>query len=415
VHRWICVDVIHDAMIRRWPSRGPRIGDTPRMRSSILMLGLVVGEVAAGCGFRSPAGATTDGDAGSDSGTDGNGGCTTFAMLVNTCRLSFEADLIVDGSASYDTDAHVLMIGGTATPFAVLTVQLGPDQFDVISAHDVHLERSATLRATGSHGLAIIASHDFLIDTDAQIDVSKGGAGARTSCPDGATQGGNNGNGAGGGGGGGFGGAGGNGGDGNFDGAHAPGGSQGKAESSFPIGFHGGCPGADGGTGDLSGGAGGQGGGALYLVAAGRMVFTSAEPLDAGGAGGRGGGHSGSNGDSGGGGGGSGGLLILEAPQVLASGATIAANGGGGGEGSDRSNGGGNGLPGGVTTNPAPGGSGGADSGSEGGDGGSASGPDGGSVTENADGGGGGGGGGVGFIRIFSPNPMFGHVSPTPG
>src|ERR1051325_9313871 len=68
VHRWICVDVIHDAMIRGCPSCGPRIGDTPRMRSSILMLGLVVGEVAAGCGFHSPAGAAPDGGAGGDSG-----------------------------------------------------------------------------------------------------------------------------------------------------------------------------------------------------------------------------------------------------------------------------------------------------------------------------------------------------------
>jgi hypothetical protein len=359
------------------------------------------------------------GDGGPDGGPgdDGsNGGCTSFATLVNTCRLSFEADLVLNGSASYDTDAHVLMIGGTATPFAVLTVQLGSDQFDVISAHDVHLEQSATLRATGSHGLAIIASHDFLIDTDAQIDVSKGGAGARTTCPNGATPGGNNGNGAGGGGGGGFGGAGGSGGDGNHDGSPGQGGSQGKAEPSFPIGFHGGCPGADGGTGSLiPGGTGGPGGGALYLVAAGRMVFTSSAPLDAGGAGGRGGGHSGNNGDAGGGGGGSGGLLILEAPQILASGATIAANGGGGGEGSDRNGGGGNGLPGAVGTGPATGGSGGADSGSDGGNGGSAAGPAGQSVTAATDDGGGGGGGGVGFIRIFAPNAMFFAVSPMPG
>jgi hypothetical protein len=357
------------------------------------------------------------GDSGSGGpGDDGSaGGCTSFAALVNTCQLSFEADLIVNGAASYDTDAHVLMIGGTATPFALKTLMIGPDQVDVISAHDVHLEPSAILRATGSHGLAIIASHDFLIDTDAQIDVSRGGAGARTSCPGGATRGQSNNNGAGGGGGGGFGGAGGSGGGGNHDGPPAQGGSQGMAEPSFPIGFHGGCPGANGGTGDLPGGAGGQGGGALYLVAANRMAFPSSAPLDAGGGGGRGGGHIGNNGDAGGGGGGSGGLLYLEAPQILASGATIAANGGGGGEGSDGNGGGVDGAPGNLSTDRASGGSGGATSGSDGGEGGSAVGSAGLSVTANADGGGGGGGGGVGFIRIHSSQPMFLAVSPTPG
>jgi hypothetical protein len=386
------------------------------MRSSILVLGLVVGEVTAGCGFHSSAGAVADGGgAGSDRGIDGNGGCTSFATLVNTCQLAFDADLLVPGPASYDTDTHVLTIGGTTMPFALKTVMIGSDPVDVISAHDVHLGLSAALRATGSHGLAIIASNDIFIDTDAQIDVSNGGAGARTSCPNGATRGHNDGNGAGGGGGGGFGADGGNGGDGNHDGQPVQGGSQGKAELSFPIGFHGGCAGADGGIGDVPGGAGGQGGGALYIVAAGRMVFTSSAPLNAGGNGGQGGGRLGSNGDAGGGGGGSGGLLILEAPHILASVATIAANGGGGGEGSDRNGAGGNGAPAGVATERAPGGSGGAVTGSDGGDGGSANGTSGLSVTANADGGGGGGGGGVGFIRIRSGDAVFLAISPSPG
>src|SRR3954464_10454153 len=136
------------------------------MRASILMLGLVVGEAAAGCGFHSPSAAVVD--SGADTGSDGSGGCTSFAALVNTCQLSFDADLTVTGSASYDTDAHVLMIGGTAMPVALKTVMIGVDQIDVLSAHDVHLTPSAHLRATGSHGLAIIASNDFLIDIDAQ-------------------------------------------------------------------------------------------------------------------------------------------------------------------------------------------------------------------------------------------------------
>ncbi len=382
------------------------------MRSSIVVLGLVVGEVAAGCGFHSPAGAAADGGgAGSDRGIDG---CSSFATLVNTCQLSFDADLIVPGPASYDTDTHVLTIGGTTMPFALKTVMIGPDQVDVISAHDVHLGLSADLRATGSHGLAIIASHDFVIDTDAQIDVSNGGAGARTSCPKGATKGQTNGNGGGGGGGGGFGDDGGNGGDGNHDGPPGKGGPQGKAEPEFPVGFHGGCPGADGGTGDVAGGAGGKPGGALYVVAAGHMVFTSSAPLSAGGGGGQGGGHLGGNGDAGGGGGGSGGLLILEAPHIQATVATIAANGGGGGEGSDRNAGGASGAAGTLTADRAPGGSGGAVTGSEGGDGGSAAGTNGLSVTANADGGGGGGGGGVGFLRVRSGEAVFLAISPSP-
>lgn len=380
------------------------------------MLGLVVGEVAAGCGFHSPAGAAADSGAGSDTGHDGSGGCTSFATLVNTCQLSFDSDLIVDAAASYDTDSHVLVIGGTARSFALKTVMIGTDQVDVISAHDVHLGISARLRATGSHGLAIIANHDFLIDDDAQIDVSNGGAGARGGCPSGAARGQNNANGAGGGGGGGFGDDGGNGGDGNHDGPLAQGGSRGRADPAFPVGFHGGCPGADGGAGDDPGGAGGKGGGALYVVAADRMVFTSSAPLSAGGSGGAGGTRNGSgnNGDAGGGGGGSGGLLILEAPHILAAVATIAANGGAGGEGSDRNGGGASGGAATLSADRATGGSGGSTTGSDGGDGGSAEGTAGLSVTQNADGGGGGGGGGAGFIRVRSGDPVFLAISPSP-
>jgi hypothetical protein len=384
------------------------------MRSSIVMLGLVVGEVATGCGFHSPSGAVADG--GADSGSDASsGGCTSFAALVNTCQLTFEADLPLAGSATYDTDSHVLLIGATTTQVATKTVMIGSDPVDVISAHNVQLAASATLRVNGSHGLAIIASNDFLIDIDAQIDVSNGGAGARTSCPNGATRGGDNSNGAGGGGGGGFGDGGGRGGDGNHDGSLAPGGSQGAAEASFPIGFHGGCPGADGGAGDLPGGAGGKAGGALYVVAGGRMVFTSSAPLNAGGSGGQGGARTPGNGDAGGGGGGSGGLLMLEAPHILASVASIAANGGGGGGGSDRGSSGVNGAPGTLTTSRATGGGGAAGTGSSGGDGGAQMGTAGLSVMMPADGGGGGGGGGVGFIRIRSSDAVFLAISPDPG
>jgi hypothetical protein len=336
-----------------------------------------------------------------------------FAKLVDTCQLSFDADLPVMGAATYDTDTHVLKIDGIATPVAFKTVMIGLDPIDVISARDVHLGVSASLRAVGSHGLAIVASQGLTLDQDAQIDVSNGGAGARTSCPNGATRGGDNSSGAGGGGGGGFGAGGGAGGAGNDTGAASSGGSAGAPELPFPTGFHGGCPGAEGGTGDLPGGSGGKGGGALYLVAGDRIVLSSFAPLDAGGGGGLGGSHSGTSGDAGGGGGGSGGLLILEAPHILASAATIATNGGAGGEGSDGAGGGASGDPGTRTTERAGGGSGGAVNGGDGGDGGSSLGPGGASVPASARGGGG-GGGGVGFIRISSPDAVFLAISPIP-
>jgi hypothetical protein len=384
------------------------------MRSSILMLGLVVGEVAAGCGFRSSPSAAADSGGSDSGGDDSNGGCTSFATLVNTCQLTFDADLMVTEGATYDTDVHVLMIGATATPVAIKTVMIGPDQVDVISAHNVQLAASVTLRANGSHGLVIVANNDFTIEASSQIDVSNGGAGARTSCPSGAAKGDDDNNGAGGGGGGGFGADGGHGGDGHN--GQSQGGSQGKAEPEFPTGFHGGCPGADGGVGQAPGGTGGKGGGALYVVAGGHLVLNSSAPLNAGGSGGAGG-HGSNNGDAGGGGGGSGGLLILETPHiVMGTAATVAANGGAGGEGSDQNgmNGAG-GANASVNTNRATGGAGAAGSGSDGGDGGSSSGPAGDSVTDNVSGGGGGGGGGVGFIRVISPDPKSLAASPAPG
>jgi hypothetical protein len=388
------------------------------MRASIAMLGLVVGGVAAGCGFHSSSGAAADAggggsgadSAGGDAGIDA--GCG-FADLVDTCLLSFGADLPVMGTATYDTDTHVLTINGTATQVAVKTAMVGSDVVDVISARDVHLGVSASLRGVGSHGLAIVASRDLIVDQDALIDVSNGGAGARTSCPNAAGTGMGNLVGAGGGGGGGFGASGGTGGAGN-SGAASQGGAAGASEPRFPTGFHGGCPGAPGGTGQQQGGAGGKGGGALYLVAGNSIVLSSLAPIDAGGGGGMGGNHIGAIGNAGGGGGGSGGLVILEAPHVMASTATIAANGGGGGEGSDGADSGDGGDQGTRTTERASGGSLGAAGGGDGGQGGSSLTPAGDSVTDSALRGGGGGGGSVGFIRVRSPDPTFFALSPLP-
>lgn len=393
---------------------GPGIGDTPGMRSSILMLGLAISGAAAGCGFHSPSGVALGSDAGSDSGGSdaSSDGCASFAKGVDTCQLSFDADLIISDNATYDTDSHVLLINGTAMPVQRKTLMFGTDQADVISAGDVHLLTSKMLRATGAHGLVIVASHDVIIDADAQIDVSKGGAGARTVCPSGATKGGDNGGGGGGGGGGGYGADGGGGGGGN-SGVLSPGGMQGKADLSFPAGFHGGCPGADGGSGGGGGGAGGSGGkagGALYIVAGNNVTLNSTAPLKAGGAGGLGGNGNG-NGDAGGGGGGSGGLLIVEAAHVVAPGAVLSANGGAGGEGSDRNNVGVSGGDATVTIARASGGAGGAANGGDGGDGGSAANEAGDSVAA-AGAGGGGGGGSVGWIRIHSTDIVVAGVSP---
>jgi hypothetical protein len=358
------------------------------------------------------------GSGGDSGGGDGSAGsCTSFASLVDTCQLTFDADLTVPtGMATYDTDTHVLKIGLVTTPVATQTLAIGSDQLDVISARNVHLLGSAVLRATGSHGLAIVASAGFTIETDAQIDVSAGGAGAQVACANGAMKGDNDNNGAGGGGGGGFGADGGTGGNGNQGSAH--GGAKGSA-TTFPTGFHGGCPGADGGTGDAPGGKGGKGGGALYIVAAGQLLLNNSAPLKTSGGGGKGGPRNGGNGDAGGGGGGSGGLLVVEAPHITGADAGVAmtvitANGGGGGGGSSSQGPGTDGADGSVTASRALGGDPGATA-SGGGAGGSILGPVGDSVTAAVDGGGGGGGGGVGFLRILTQEVQRVDASPQSG
>lgn len=383
------------------------------MRSGVLVLGLLLGGSAAGCGFRSPPG--TFDDAGTREGPDG---CASFAMLLDTCALAFDGDLMVTGMSSYDTGSHELKIGGTVTPWPYRTIKIGGDDVDVIAASTVQLATSAILRGSGPRALAIVASDSIVIATDAQIDVSAGGAGMQTACanpamPGQASSGSNDG--GSGGGGGGFGADGGDGGDGNHDATETVGGMKGHAVATLPGGLHGGCAGARGGNGDDMGGAGGQGGGALYVVAARRIQLDSTAPLNAGGGGGRGGQHNNlTGGDAGGGGGGSGGMLVLQAPHIVGPTATIAANGGGGGEGSESSNAGADGFPGSVTTSRANGGSGMANTGGDGGRGGSAEVSGGESVVSQPSGGGGGGGGGVGIIRILSDDVQLAAASPEP-
>lgn len=158
-----------------------------------------------------------------------------------------------------------------------------------------------------------------------------------------------------------------------------------------PSILRGGCPGQRGdNNGAASTGDPGAGGGAVYLVS-GNMI--SINRINASGAGGLGGGV-----NAGAGGGGSGGMIVLYAPQISASSATVIAEGGGGAGG-----GSGGGAPGGDGGDPTGAGAWGvggmAGTTETGGDGfhetNVAAGP-GGSIV--AGGGGGGGGGGAGYI-----------------
>src|SRR5512140_536607 len=240
------------------------------MRSSVVVLGLITsfGSLGgfAGCGFSSPPGA----DDGPAPGDDAPGVtvCGTFASQFDTCRLAFDADLVLTGTLTYNTDTHALTDGsGAMIQVAHMPLTAKAGDVDAILAHDIRLAASTTLRAIGARPFAIVASGSITLDDMAQIDVSNGGAGMQAACASKATQGENDGGGAAGGGGGGYGADGGDGGRGNSDGlgGQSRGGNKGHAAGAMPAGPLGGCPGARGGMGNEPGGAGGQGGGALYL------------------------------------------------------------------------------------------------------------------------------------------------------
>jgi hypothetical protein len=382
------------------------------MRTTALVLGLSLGILAAGCGY--PALPALGGDSGTGGANgdgangDGSSSCPTgFASLLDTCALAFDGDLMLSGTAIvYDTTTHMLTVDGATRAIAYKTITISGDEVDVLAARNVQLAATSMLTATGTRPLAIVASGSVTVATDALIQVGRGGAGAQSSCPNGATMGGaSSANGGGGGGGGGYGADGGNGG--NGDNNNGAGGAKGQAVSSIPAGLRGGCPGAAGGRG--AGGAGGVGAGALYLVAATRIQLDGV--IDAGGDGGGGGLFAG-GGNAGGGGGGSGGMVILEAPHITGTG-VVAANGGAGGGGSNDIVTGRAGNPGSVATTPAAGGAGAVGC-TDGGVGGSKAAPSGATVATTAVNAGGGGGGGVGIIRILSSDVQLAVISPDP-
>jgi hypothetical protein len=376
-----------------------------RVWLSILLLGA--------CSFEQGAVPTIEVDAGIDP-VDAPQGCKSFSSQVDTCAMEASTqDLTLTGMNTYDTATGELTAGTTRVAITRMTVAGTSGPIELLIVRDFQLTANARLRATGPNPLGILAFGAITIEGSAAIDVSAGGAGARTSCTGGAIVGVPNVGGAGGGGGGGFAAAGGAGGNADSDGTATAGGPGGAAVTA-PLGPLGGCPGARGGNGDDNGGAGGSAGGAIYLVAADRIVLAPGSAIHAGGGGGEGGDAGfASNGDAGGGGGGSGGMVMIEAPIVRSAGA-FAANGGGGGEASGGGGSGDNGDNAGVTVSAAAGGSGSSTTGTDGAIGGAQASPQGASVSVIDKGGGGGGGGSVGFILILSKDAMVTIASPSP-
>ena len=266
---------------------------------------------------------------------------------------------------------------------------------------------NATLRATGTKPLVLLASDSILVNQLIDVGSHRSptesiGAGADpVTCLTGTLPGTSAG-----GAGGSFAGTGGSGGAGGNGGA---GGIPASATTPIPA-LRGGCRGQDG---DGQGkGVGGHGGGAVYLIAGNRISITG-PGINAAGEGGTGGAVV--NAVSGGGGGGAGGMIGLDAPSITGTG-LILANGGGGGQGSGTIVPGANGLDS-AGINAASGGSGGSSCGGNGGNGSSVvvggSGADGAKFLCSPGGGGGGGGGAAGIIKAPATANLGAQLSPA--
>jgi hypothetical protein len=373
------------------------------------MRAALVAVMCAGCRFEALGFGAGSGDPSGDGAQSDATACTSFSSVLDTCSNppGADQDLMIAGTATYDTDTSTLTIeGGATTTLPRIVAHTATGDVDVLVAHDVIV--SGPLRVTGTFAFAIVAYGDVAIAGD--IDMSEGAAGERSGQTCGAALGlvgDARTTGGGGGGGGAFQGAGGAGSQGDHDQGPSNGGPGGKADP-IPMGLLGGCPGGFGGAGMAAGGKGGQGGGAIAIAARGTISIDAV--IDAGG----GGGNGGTTKDGAGGGGGSGGMILLEA-ATLANRGTLAANGGGGGEGGDGGNTGDGGTDATTTTTPAGGGVGNANDGTDGGVGGAGAALDGGvSPTPVKNGGGGGGGGGVGYIAIASRTTITSAGTITP-
>ena len=265
---------------------------------------------------------------------------------------------------------------------------------------------TATVRATGSKPLVILATGTITVDST--LDVSDGGANYNPgSCSAGGTP-----TTAQGGAGGSFTGRGGAGG-----GVASGLGPTGGATTSTPA-VRGGC---NGGTGSgATAGVGGRGGGAVYLIAKTSISVSATGGITAIGGAGAGASAPGdaASAGAGGGGGGSGGFIGFDAPTVTVAG-IVFANGGGGGEGATPLK---DGNDGGASAGPTMAGGGGSGAAPKGGDGGigsSGATRAGGNASAGGSCGrggasGGGGGGGAGMIYVHPAQTLGGQVAPPP-
>src|SRR5260221_9927421 len=200
----------------------------------------------AGCGF-SPA--TVDGRG---SGSDAS--CPSFSSQVDTCTITIgtDIDLVLTGDSSYNTDDNTLNINGAAVPMPASIVVNATENIRLLVVRN--FTQSGLLTVTGAFPFGVIAFGDARVD--GEIDLDKGGAGARNDpdCLAAGTLGRAGANdsvpasnaGGGGGGGGAFGGNGGGGGMGGHD-QGAPAGGPGGARSSAPPPPPGGRHGGPGG------------------------------------------------------------------------------------------------------------------------------------------------------------------------
>jgi hypothetical protein len=114
--------------------------------------------------------------------------CMSFASQVDTCTLDLQHDLTLTGVATYDTTTHELIVQGAVQVVAHTSFTGLAGDVEALLARDVQIGSNATLHATGGLPLAIIASGAVTLGAGATVDVSAGGAGARSSCPDAATR-----------------------------------------------------------------------------------------------------------------------------------------------------------------------------------------------------------------------------------